>query len=129
MARRPRAGSGRFWIDFIPVPQIDAGLIAEFIRPTWQALIDGAIYVHPRLGRSSASQARRGHPDNVSLIPGVMAAAGRDCQIVSLQSGRDQGPIVAPFSSGCAADRPLGDLQASTTGSTLLLEGVRRVLP
>ena len=45
---------GQFWIDFIrdtaPVfrkPTIEQ--LGEFIAPTWQALIDGAKYVHPRL--------------------------------------------------------------------------------
>ena len=45
---------GQFWIDFIrdtaPVfrkPTIEQ--LGEFIAPTWQALIDGAKYVDPRL--------------------------------------------------------------------------------
>ncbi|MEO8571470.1 MAG: glycosyl transferase, partial [Chloroflexota bacterium] len=45
---------GQFWIDFIrdtaPVfrkPTIEQ--LGAFIAPTWRALVDGAIYVHPRL--------------------------------------------------------------------------------
>src|SRR5215212_5608781 len=45
---------GQFWIDFIrdtaPIfrkPTIEQ--LGEFIAPTWQALIDGAIHVHDRL--------------------------------------------------------------------------------
>ena len=45
---------GQFWIDFIrdtaPVfrkPTIEQ--LGEFIAPTFQALVDGAKYVHPRL--------------------------------------------------------------------------------
>src|ERR1700745_2674691 len=45
---------GHFWIDFIrdtaPIfrkPTIEQ--LGEFIAPTWQALIDGARYVPPRL--------------------------------------------------------------------------------
>ena len=45
---------GQFWIDFIrdtaPVfAKSTLEQISEFIAPTWQALIDGAKYVNPRL--------------------------------------------------------------------------------
>ena len=64
---------GQFWIDFIrdtaPVfrkPTLEQ--LGEFIAPTWQALIDGAKYVDPRLpeifdelgaGRHRRGQRRR----------------------------------------------------------------------
>ena len=47
---------GQFWIDFIrdTAPVFRKSTIeqlGEFIAPTWQALIDGAKYVDPRLER------------------------------------------------------------------------------
>ena len=88
---------GQFWIDFIrdtaPVfrkPTIEQ--LGEFIAPTWQALIDGAMYVHPRLAEIIDELA----PDvivedNVVGFPALAAsrpAVGPDRLV---QSGRDQG--------------------------------------
>ena len=88
---------GQFWIDFIrdtaPVfrkPTIEQ--LESFIAPTFQALIDGAKYVHPRLleifdelapGRHRRGQ-RRGLPGAGRIGPAV----GPDRVV---QSGRDQG--------------------------------------
>ena len=89
---------GQFWIDFIrdtaPVfrkPTIEQ--LGEFIAPTWQALIDGAKYVHPRLleifdelGPDVIVE------DNVVAFPALAAigpAVGPDRVV---QPGRAQGP-------------------------------------
>ena len=51
---------GQFWIDFIrdtaPVfRKSTLEQLGEFMAPTWQALIDGAKYVDPRLRESSTT--------------------------------------------------------------------------
>ena len=118
---------GQFWIDFIrdtsPVfRKSTLEQIAEFIQPTWQALIDGAIYVHPRLEQIIGEL----EPDvivedNVVSFPardGERPAVGADRVV---QPGRDQGPDRGAVLVGLRRRRPepLGDLPgASTTGST-----------
>ena len=100
---------GQFWIDYIrdtaPVfrkPTIEQ--LGEFMAPTWQALIDGAIYVHPRLTEILDELA----PDvvvedNVVGFP-ALAASGRPwVRIVSCNPGELKDPAVPPFSSGYAA--------------------------
>ena len=104
---------GQFWIDFIrdtaPVfrkPTIEQ--LGEFIAPTFQALIDGAKYVHPRLaeivdelgaGRDRRGQRRRfpaHHADRPAVGP-----ASLSCNPAEIKDA-----AVAPFSSGYpAADR------------------------
>jgi MGT family glycosyltransferase len=100
---------GQFWIDFIrdtaPVfrkPTIEQ--LGEFIAPTWRALVDGAMYVHPRLTEIIAELA----PDvvvedNVVGFP-ALAASGRPwVRIVSCNPAELKDPAVPPFSSGYAA--------------------------
>ena len=99
---------GQFWIDFIrdtsPVfrkPTIEQ--LGEFIAPTWQALIDGSKYVDPRLPRSSTSSARRHRRGQRRRLPGARRlgpAVGADRLV---QPRRDEGPAIAPFSSGYPA--------------------------
>ena len=115
---------GQFWIDFIrdtaPVfrkPTIEQ--LESFIAPTFQALIDGAKYVHPRLVEIFDEL----HPDvivqdNVVAFP-TLAGSGRPwVRIVSCNPAELKDPAVAPFSSGYpAADR---------TGWPRFLEEVRR---
>jgi UDP:flavonoid glycosyltransferase YjiC (YdhE family) len=97
---------GQFWIDFIrdtaPVfrkPTIEQ--LGEFIAPTWQALIDGAKYVHPRLLEIIDELA----PDvvvedNVVWFP-ALAEAGRPwVRIVSCNPAEIKDAAIAPFSSG-----------------------------
>src|SRR3954466_6730830 len=123
---------GQFWIDFIrdtaPVfrkPTIEQ--LGEFIAPTWRALVDGAMYVHPRLTEIIDELA----PDvivedNVVGFP-ALAASGRPwVRIVSCNPAELKDPAVPPtFSgypardwSGCAEyweeyRRALGDLHGS----------------
>ena len=100
---------GQFWIDFIrdtaPVfrkPTIEQ--LGEFIAPTWRALVDGAMYVHPRLteiidelGPDVIVE------DNVVGFP-ALAGSGRSwVRIVSCNPAELKDPRVPPFSSGYPA--------------------------
>jgi MGT family glycosyltransferase len=100
---------GQFWIDYIrdtaPVfrkPTIEQ--LGEFLAPTWQALVDGAMFVHPRLTEIMNELA----PDvvvedNVVGFP-ALAASGRPwVRIVSCNPAELKDPAVPPFSSGYAA--------------------------
>ena len=103
---------GQFWIDFIrdtaPVfrkPTIEQ--LGEFIAPTWQALIDGAKYVNPRLDEIFDELA----PDvivedNVVAFPAIAASGRPWVRIVSCNPMEMKDPAIAPFSSGYpVADR------------------------
>ena len=85
---------GQFWIDFIrdtaPVfrkPTIEQ--LGEFIAPTFQALIDGAKYVHPRLAE---------------IIDELAPDAIVEDNVVSLPD--DHGHAAARGSGSCRATRP-----------------------
>ena len=103
---------GQFWIDFIrdtaPVfAKSTFDQITEFIQPTWQALIDGAKYVNPRL-EAIIEELRPDAivEDNVVSFPAVMASGRPWVRIVSCNPAEIKDPLVAPFSSGYpAADR------------------------
>jgi MGT family glycosyltransferase len=97
---------GQFWIDFIrdtaPVfrkPTIEQ--LGEFIAPTYQALIDGAKYVHLRLQAIVDELA----PDvivedNVVSFPTIMGTRHPWARIVSCNPAEVKDPRIAPFSSG-----------------------------
>jgi UDP:flavonoid glycosyltransferase YjiC (YdhE family) len=100
---------GQFWIDFIrdtaPVfrkPTIEQ--LGAFIAPTWRALVDGAMYVHPRLSEIIDELV----PDvivedNVVGFP-ALAASGRPwVRIASCNPAEIKDPAVPPFSSGYPA--------------------------
>src|SRR6187200_1182020 len=101
---------GQFWIDFIrdtaPVfrkPTIEQ--LGEFIAPTFQALIDGAVYVQPRLEAIVDEL----HPDtivedNVVSFPAIMSTAAPWVRLLSCNPAEIKDPRVAPFSSGYPAD-------------------------
>jgi MGT family glycosyltransferase len=103
---------GQFWIDFIrdtsPVfrkPTIEQ--LGEFVAPTWRALVDGAMYVQPRLTEIIDELAPDAVvEDNVVGFP-ALAASGRPwVRIVSCNPAELKDPAVPPFSSGyAAADR------------------------
>ena len=101
---------GQFWIDFIrdtaPVfRESTLEQISEFIAPTWQALIDGAKYVNPRLEEIiSELEPDAIVEDNVVSFPAVMAAGRPWVRIVSCNPAELRDPLVAPFSSGYPAD-------------------------
>ncbi len=103
---------GQFWIDFIrdtaPVfRKSTLEQIAEFMQPTWQALIDGSKYVNPRLEQIIGEL----EPDvivedNVVSFPAVMASGRPWVRIVSCNPAEVRDPIIAPFSSGYPAADP-----------------------
>ncbi len=103
---------GQFWIDFIrdtaPVfrkPTIEQ--LGEFIGPTFQALVDGAKYVDPRLTEIFDEVA----PDlivedNVVAFPAIAASGRPWARIVSCNPMEMKDERIAPFSSGYpVADR------------------------
>ena len=101
---------GQFWIDFIrdtaPVfRESTLEQISDFIAPTWQALIDGAKYVNPRLEEIIAEvEPDAIVEDNVVSFPAVMASGRPWVRIVSCNPAELKDPLVAPFSSGYPVD-------------------------
>ena len=101
---------GQFWIDFIrdtaPVfrkPTIEQ--LGEFIAPTFQALIDGAMYVQPRL-EEIVDELRPDTivEDNVVSFPGIMTTGAPWVRLLSCNPAEVKDPKVAPFSSGYPVD-------------------------
>jgi len=102
--------AGAFWKDFIREtapefrkPTIDQ--LTTFMQPTWQALIDGAIYCEPQLRDIIA----RVKPDvivedNVVAFPALVTADAPYVRIVSCNPLEVKGPDVAPAYSGLPAD-------------------------
>lgn len=104
--------AGAFWTDFIAEtapefrkPTIDQ--LESFIKPTYQALIDGAKYCEPRLREIIATH----RPDvivedNVVLFPALTTAGAPFVRIVSCSPLEITGPDVPPPFSGLpSADR------------------------
>ena len=97
---------GQFWIDFIrdtaPVFRKSTfEQLEEFIAPTWQALVDGAKYVDPRLTEIFEELA----PDvivedNVVGFPAIQASRRPWVRIVSCNPMEMHDERIAPFSSG-----------------------------
>lgn len=102
--------AGQFWKDFIRdtapefrKPTIDQ--LSTFMQPTWQALIDGAIYCEPQLREIIA----RVQPDvivedNVVTFPALLTSGAPFVRIVSCNPLEMKGPDVAPAYSGLPAD-------------------------
>ena len=102
--------AGQFWKDFIRdtspefrKPTIDQ--LESFIKPTWQALIDGAVYCEPQL-RAIIERTRPDVvvEDNVLCFPALMTAGVPFVRIVSCNPLEMKGPGVAPTFSGYPAD-------------------------
>jgi MGT family glycosyltransferase len=97
---------GQFWIDFIrdtaPVfrkPTLEQ--LGEFVAPTFEALCDGARYVHPRLVEIIDELA----PDvivedNVVSFPALAASGRRWVRIVSCNPLELPDPVLPPVFSG-----------------------------
>ena len=103
---------GQFWKEFIrdtaPVfrkPTIDQ--LEGFIAPTWQALIDGATYVEPRLREIlDELQPDVVVEDNVVAFPALPAFGRPWVRIISCNPAELKDPAVPPVFSGYAtADR------------------------
>ena len=104
--------AGKFWTDFIAetAPEFRKPTIEQlesFIKPTYQALIDGAKYCEPRLREIIATH----RPDvivedNVVLFPALVTAGAPFVRIVSCSPLEVPGPgVPAPF-SGLPSDDP-----------------------
>lgn len=104
--------AGQFWKDFIreTAPEFRKPTIEQletFIKPTWQALIDGAMFCEPQLREILA----RVKPDvivedNVLCFPALMTHGVPFVRIVSCNPLEIKGPGAAPVFSGLpAADR------------------------
>jgi MGT family glycosyltransferase len=103
---------GQFWKDFIretaPVfrqPTIEQ--LTGFIQPTWQALLDGARYVEPRL-REIFDELRPDVivEDNVPAFPAVVTADAPWVRVVSCNPLELKDPdLPPPFSGYPAGDR------------------------
>ena len=115
---------GQFWIDFIrdtaPVfRKSTLEQLGQFIAPTWQALIDGAKYVDPRLAEIFDELAPDAIvQDNVVGFPAIAASGRPWVRIVSCNPAELKDPAIPPFSSGY----PAGD----RSGWAAFLEEVRR---
>ena len=99
---------GAFWKEFIKdtSPEFRKPTIEQletFIKPTWQALIDGAMYCEPQLKQII----ERVKPDvvvedNVLCFPALMTADAPFVRIVSCNPLEMKGPKIAPAFSGYA---------------------------
>ena len=102
--------AGQFWKDFIrdTSPEFRKPTIEQletFIKPTWQALIDGALYCEPQL----KAIIDRVKPDvivedNVLCFPALMTAGVPFVRIVSCNPLEMKGANIAPTFSGYAQD-------------------------
>jgi MGT family glycosyltransferase len=105
----PAAGdedAGKFWTDFIAetAPEFRKPTVEQlesFIKPTYQALIDGAKYCEPRLREIVATH----RPDvlvedNVVLFPALATSGKPFVRIVSCSPLEVTGPGVPPPFSG-----------------------------
>ena len=102
--------AGQFWKDFIreTAPEFRKPTIEQletFVKPTWQALIDGAMYCEPQL----KAIMERVKPDvvvedNVLCFPALMTSGAPFVRIVSCNPLEMRGPGIAPTFSGYAQD-------------------------
>lgn len=98
--------AGQFWKDFIreTAPEFRKPTIEQletFMKPTWQALIDGAVYCEPQL----KAIIERVKPDvivedNVIAFPALLTSGAPFVRIVSCNPLEMKGPNVAPAYSG-----------------------------
>jgi MGT family glycosyltransferase len=102
--------AGQFWKDFIreTAPEFRKPTIEQletFVKPTWQALIDGAMYCEPQL----KAIMERVKPDvvvedNVLCFPALMTSGAPFVRIVSCNPLEMRGQGIAPTFSGYAQD-------------------------
>lgn len=104
--------AGQFWTDFIreTAPEFRKPTIEQlstFVQPTWQALIDGAMYCQPQL----TEIVERQRPDvviedNVNCFPALVTSPAPFVRIMSCNPLEVRGPDVPPVFSGYpSADR------------------------
>ena len=105
----PEPDAGQFWKDFIreTAPEFRKPTIEQletFMKPTWQALIDGSMFCEPQLRAIIA----RVKPDvvvedNVLCFPALMTSPAPFVRIVSCNPLEMKGAGVAPTFSGLPA--------------------------
>src|SRR6202165_5947260 len=105
---------GQFWKDFIrdTAPVFRRSTLEQlegFIAPTWQALVDGARYVNPRLAEIFAEL----NPDviiedNVVSFPAISASGRPWVRIASCNPLEMKEPDLPPTFSGYAIDDSTG---------------------
>lgn len=111
----PDAGeedAGQFWTDFIAetAPEFRKSTteqLTTFIRPTYQALIDGAMYCEPAL-RAIVEEVRPDVlvEDNVVLFPALATSDAPFVRIVSCNPLEVPGAGIPPGLSGLPMDAP-----------------------
>jgi MGT family glycosyltransferase len=111
----PDAGeeeAGQFWTDFIAetAPEFRKSTteqLTTFIQPTYQALIDGAVYCEPAL-RAIVEEVGPDVlvEDNVVLFPALVTSGAPFVRIVSCNPLEMPGPGIPPGLSGLAMDGP-----------------------
>jgi MGT family glycosyltransferase len=104
--------AGQFWTDFIAetAPEFRKSTTEQletFIKPTYQALIDGAMYAEPTL-RQIVDDVRPDVlvEDNVVLFPALATSDAPFVRIVSCNPLEMPGEGIAPRLSGLAQDDP-----------------------
>ena len=104
--------AGQFWTDFIAetAPEFRKSTTEQletFIKPTYQALIDGAMYAEPTL-RQIVDDVRPDVlvEDNVVLFPALASKDAPFVRIVSCNPLEVPGEGIAPRLSGLAQDDP-----------------------
>ena len=105
----PEPDAGQFWKDFIrdTSPEFRKPTIEQlesFVKPTWQALIDGSMYCEPQLRAIIA----RVKPDvivedNVLCFPALMTSGAPFVRIVSCNPLEMKGLAIPPTFSGLPA--------------------------
>jgi len=98
--------AGQFWTDFITetAPEFRKSTTEQletFVRPTYQALIDGAVYAEPEL-RKIVEEVKPDVlvEDNVVLFPALVTSEAQFIRIVSCNPLEIPGEAVAPGLSG-----------------------------
>lgn len=105
----PEPDAGQFWKDFIrdTSPEFRKPTVEQlesFVKPTWQALIDGSMYCEPQLRDMIA----RVKPDvivedNVLCFPALMTSGAPFVRIVSCNPLEMKGSALPPAFSGLPA--------------------------
>ncbi|MBI4261475.1 MAG: glycosyl transferase [Actinobacteria bacterium] len=100
---------GQFWKDFIreTAPEFRKPTVEQlstFLRPTWQAIVDGARHVEPRL-REIVDDLRPDVivEDNVQAFPAIVASGRPWVRIVSCNPLEVRDPGIPPVFSGYPA--------------------------
>lgn len=102
--------AGQFWTDFIrdTAPEFRKPTIEQlttFVQPTWQALIDGAMYCQPQL--TDIIQRQRPDviiEDNVNCFPALLTSPAPFVRMMSCNPLEVRGVDVPPVFSGLPSD-------------------------